>query len=243
MKLNKGKLIATAIVGVIIATAAFSVTVNKKKVEQLELNKPVEVVNYMSPLYALNEIYDDLKYDSISTLPKTDDDKYQALEFMRQNVQTKFEHYDLNDLTKSSGLHSYDIADLLPESLKDVANTIYKYDNDDTSPVNALFLIAVINQDSNNGTDKIATEKNNLFRFRAYGKTPYESALTFKSKEDSIEYFAKLMNSNKYFNNPNYDDAKSIFTVSKSYSISPKWTALVAENMMMLESSYEDAYK
>ena len=180
-----------------------------------------------------------MKYDSISTLPKTDYDKYQALEFMRQNVQTKFEHYDLNDLTKSSGLHSYDIADLLPESLKDVANTIYEYDNDDTNPVNALFLIAVINQDSNNGTDKIATKKNNLFRFRAHGKTPFESALLFKTKSDSIRYFAKLMNSNKYFNNPNYDDTKSIFTVGKLYTWSPRWIASIAENMRMLMSYYK----
>lgn len=67
------------------------------------------------------------------------------------------------------------------------------------SGVNAVFLTALAVHESNLGRSRIAREKNNLFGWGAFDATPYESALSFGSKEEGIRYVASRIRA-LYFN-------------------------------------------
>ncbi|GMK38079.1 hypothetical protein PCCS19_11330 [Paenibacillus sp. CCS19] len=59
--------------------------------------------------------------------------------------------------------------------------------------VNAYFTIAVMKLESGNGSSKLARKKNNLFGLNASGSNPYNKALSFKSKADSVLKFGELI--------------------------------------------------
>lgn len=58
------------------------------------------------------------------------------------------------------------------------------------SGINAIFLASIAIHESDRGLSKIATDKNNLFGWGAYDKTPYESAFSFPTREAGIEHVA-----------------------------------------------------
>jgi flagellum-specific peptidoglycan hydrolase FlgJ len=59
--------------------------------------------------------------------------------------------------------------------------------------VNAYFTLGVAAQESAYGTSPLAKIKNNLFGIGAYNENSFESALTFASKSESVEYFCMLI--------------------------------------------------
>jgi beta-N-acetylglucosaminidase len=66
--------------------------------------------------------------------------------------------------------------------------------------VNALYLLAHAIHESGWGTSQIAKEKKNLFGIQAVDSDPLNSAMTFNSFEDCINYMAQTMISNGYAN-------------------------------------------
>ncbi|NUK29810.1 S-layer homology domain-containing protein [Parageobacillus sp. VR-IP] len=69
-----------------------------------------------------------------------------------------------------------------------------------TYNVNALYLLAHAILESDGGTSQIAKEKKNLFGIQAVDSDPLNSAMTFNSFEDCINYMAQTMISNGYAN-------------------------------------------
>jgi len=59
--------------------------------------------------------------------------------------------------------------------------------------VNAYFIIAVASLESGFGKSLQAQNKNNLFGLGAYDHSAYESALSFESKAEGVEYFCELI--------------------------------------------------
>jgi flagellum-specific peptidoglycan hydrolase FlgJ len=54
--------------------------------------------------------------------------------------------------------------------------------------INPIYIAAHAAQESAWGTSRLAKNKNNLFGWGAYDKAPYDSALTFRTKEEGIKY-------------------------------------------------------
>jgi beta-N-acetylglucosaminidase len=71
---------------------------------------------------------------------------------------------------------------------------------EETYNVNALYLLAHAIHESGWGTSQIAKEKKNLFGIQAVDSDPLNSAMTFNSFEDCINYMAQTMISDGYAN-------------------------------------------
>jgi beta-N-acetylglucosaminidase len=59
--------------------------------------------------------------------------------------------------------------------------------------VNALFLASVAVLESGWGRSALARNKNNIYGFMAFDRSPYRSAMTFRSKTHCILYVAKYI--------------------------------------------------
>jgi beta-N-acetylglucosaminidase len=66
--------------------------------------------------------------------------------------------------------------------------------------VNALYLLAQAILESNWGLSQLAQTKNNLFGIKAYDSDPLNSADSFKSFEECIDYMAKTIVAGRYAN-------------------------------------------
>jgi len=69
--------------------------------------------------------------------------------------------------------------------------------------INAALELAFAIHESGWGTSRIATEKNNLFGINAVDSSPYDSAMSFDSIEDCVEYHLSSFLQTRYFN-PRY---------------------------------------
>ena len=102
----------------------------------------------------------------------------------------------------------------LGEAFKDAEN---KYG------VNALFLTALAVHESNYGRSRIAQDKNNIFGFMAYDRSPYSSAGAFATKADCIDYVASYISRNYLSNSGKYFRGYSIADVNTCYATDPNW--------------------
>lgn len=100
--------------------------------------------------------------------------------------------------------------------------------------VNAIFLCALAIHESNWGNSRIAQDKNNLFGFRAYDRSPYESAAAFKSYGDCILYVGKYLRDNYLTKGGKYYKGTSIIAVNKSYATDKNWAYKVWNHMVNL---------
>ncbi len=69
--------------------------------------------------------------------------------------------------------------------------------------INAALELAFAIHESGWGTSRIATDKNNLFGINAVDSSPYDSAMSFDSVEECIEYHLTSFLQTRYFN-PSY---------------------------------------
>jgi len=89
--------------------------------------------------------------------------------------------------------------------------------------VNALFLAALAAHESAMGTSRIAREKNNLFGFGAYDRSPYASAKKFDSKEEGILEVAAYLSKNYLREGGKYFNGYSVEAIGKRYASDPNW--------------------
>lgn len=90
--------------------------------------------------------------------------------------------------------------------------------------VNALFLTSLAIHESGYGRSAIARDKNNLFGFQAFDRSPYQSARTFSSFEESIDHVAGYL-SRAYLNeNGSYFSGYSVESINTFYATDPKWS-------------------
>lgn len=107
---------------------------------------------------------------------------------------------------------------------------------EDLYGVNAYVLMAIAKLESNWGESKIATDKKNLFGLGAYDSSPYESARSYNSYEESIYDVAKYL-SNNYLNpRGKYFNGYSLEGVNVKYCTSPDWASKVGKIVRELTS-------
>jgi hypothetical protein len=98
------------------------------------------------------------------------------------------------DVHSVSGMTLEDIAFLLQEypNLQEIRESVLIFEG--IYGVNAYFILSVASHESGYGTSPLAREKHNLFGIGAYTDDAFDSALSFNSKTDSVDYFCILMN-------------------------------------------------
>ena len=100
--------------------------------------------------------------------------------------------------------------------------------------VNAWFLTGLAAHESGFGSSKIATEKNNIFGFKAYDSSPYESASTFATKAEGIDVVAKYLSEAYLTPGGTYYNGVSIDSIGKRYATDPQWANKVKQHMANL---------
>jgi Mannosyl-glycoprotein endo-beta-N-acetylglucosaminidase/Bacterial SH3 domain len=132
------------------------------------------------------------------------------------------------NLQEKSGLTIDEINVFLKDGeLHDLGGVIIYLE--DRYNVNAYLQLAVAIHESGWGTSRIARKKDNLFGFGAYSHSPYESAIDYESKNESINDFVKLMR-HDYFDK-GYTNLEDI---GKLYCESEDWPELIANAMKYL---------
>lgn len=89
--------------------------------------------------------------------------------------------------------------------------------------VNAVFLIGLAIHESDFGNSRLAREKNNLFGFKAYDRSPYQSAQRFGSLSEGIDKVAAYLANNYLHKDGKYYNGLSIRDIGKKYATDPKW--------------------
>ena len=125
-----------------------------------------------------------------------------------------------DDITQKSNLTEDMFECLLPDSLKGLGYVFYT--GEQTYDINALFIMAIINQESSFGTSSLVDDNNNLGGIK--GSNGYRN---FESKEECILYMFDLL-SRKYIEN----GKDTIDLVSKMYCVPPDHWANSVTNLM-----------
>lgn len=89
--------------------------------------------------------------------------------------------------------------------------------------VNAVFLIGLAIHESDFGNSRLAKEKNNLFGFKAYDRSPYRSAQRFGSLSEGIDEVAGYLAKNYLRKDGKYYNGLSIRDIGKRYATDPRW--------------------
>lgn len=136
---------------------------------------------------------------------------------------------EAQEIDKASGITAQTLKEILPESLKEHAELFCEMEQE--HEVNALFVAAIAQHETQSGTVGTGASKNNLFGNR--GRRGY---MNFESFEDSIEYEFGLLR-RLYFDN----GLTSIGSVSKKYCVPPEhWAKSVGS---IFETYTEQAEK
>ncbi|WP_134699145.1 N-acetylglucosaminidase [Ammoniphilus sp. YIM 78166] len=134
------------------------------------------------------------------------------------------------DLRKPSGLDK-ETADALLEGtgLEGLGKAFVE--TEERYQVNAYYLIAHAAWESGWGKSRISKEKNNLFGFAAYDKSPYHSAKGFRSKEEGIDVVAKYVQ--EHYLNPNgrFFNGPHLKGMNVRYATDENWQRGIAKVM------------
>lgn len=101
--------------------------------------------------------------------------------------------------------------------------------------VNALFLTSLAIHESAYGSSKIAKDKNNLFGFAAYDRSPYSSARTFATKEQGIDHVAAYLSEHYLTEGGKYYGGATLEGVGKRYATDPNWANAIKQIMDKLQ--------
>ena len=152
-------------------------------------------------------------------------------------------------LNKPSGLSLEQFKKVLSDS-KDVngifsSNAEYFYYIEKQYNINGIFIAAIGIHESAWGTSRIAKNKNNLFGYRAYDSSPYNSASTFETYAEGIDFIARMLV--KYYLNPKgtaisngetavgtYYNGNTVSAVNKKYATDTGWAEKVYNYMEYL---------
>lgn len=136
-------------------------------------------------------------------------------------------------LTRPTGLTPYELnVTLAGTGLAGLGEAFYQAERD--FGVNSLFLIGIANLESGYGKSRIANDKNNLFGFRAYDRSPYSSAGRYEMKGDSILEVAAFLSKNYLSENGKFFHGVSTNGVNVKYSTSRAWSSQVEYQMERL---------
>ena len=137
-----------------------------------------------------------------------------------------------------------------PKDTNNIFKENYKFfkEVEDKYNINGVFIAAIAIHESGWGKSAIAMDKKNLFGFRAYDETPYESALTYENYGEGIDKVAKWLVSN-YLNpsgttlktgevaNGLYYNGANVTGVNVRYASDENWSTKIFETMSYIYNS------
>lgn len=150
-------------------------------------------------------------------------------------------------LNVKSGLSVDDYKRILANEPRDVNKVIYSnaeafYNAEQKYNVNGLLLVAMAIHESGWGTSAISLDKRNLFGYGAYDNDAYNSAYTFETYAEGIEFVAKILA--KAYLNPagmtmsdgdtttgRYYSSPTLTGINTRYSTDPNWCTKVFSYM------------
>jgi len=201
--------------GLIISLSFFSITLpdNEEPVKSDE----IFAVNYS----AENAIL----YDAIQVPTKQPKAKVTIA-----SKQITVDDYLNYDLTEPSNVSAEDIDEYLNDTNLEGLGAAFldaelKYD------VNAKYLMAHAIHESNWGRSKIASDKYNIFGFKAYDANPYENAKTYSSYEESIDLTARFIAKNYLNEDGKYYNGSTLKGMNIYYASSNEWSYKIAKIM------------
>lgn len=132
-------------------------------------------------------------------------------------------------LNVKSGLSLEDYKRILANEPRDVNKVIYSnaeafYNAEQKYNVNGLLLVAMAIHESGWGTSAISLDKRNLFGYGAYDNDAYNSAYTFDTYAEGIEFVAKIL-AKAYLNPAGMTMSDGDTTTGRFYS-SPTLTGI-----------------
>ena len=132
------------------------------------------------------------------------------------------------DLTAPSGLTLSDYKTILGYNDRDKNNIFADnvevfYNAEQKYGINGIFLAAIGIHESAWGTSYLATEKNNLFGYKAYDRDPINSAQDFETYEDCINTVAEALSKNYLSTTGSYYYGTTVESVNTKYATSKNW--------------------
>ncbi len=109
--------------------------------------------------------------------------------------------------------------------------------------VNALYLLAIANHESDFGQSRIAKEKYNLFGFNAIDSDPYNGASKFKSLDEGIQVVGKKIKDLYLTEDGTYFEGYSSYAMNKNYASDKHWGEKVNNHMEIIAKKILRSYK
>lgn len=135
--------------------------------------------------------------------PNVEENNEEVSQYTKQQLLNKLS-FNMK-LNEPSGLSFEQFKKIFANESKDTKkifanNAQYFYYAEKQYGVNGVFLAAIAIHESAWGSSSIAKDKNNLFGYGAYDRSPYESSYEFSDYSESIDLLARVMV--KYYLNP-----------------------------------------
>lgn len=109
--------------------------------------------------------------------------------------------------------------------------------------VNAIYLLAIANHESNFGESRIAKDKKNLFGFNAIDSNPYNGASEYESLDKGIQEIGKKIKILYLSENGKYFKGYNSYAMNKNYASDKNWGEKVNNHMIMIAEKILNSYK
>ncbi|MFR2832170.1 MAG: glucosaminidase domain-containing protein [Finegoldia magna] len=109
--------------------------------------------------------------------------------------------------------------------------------------VNALYLLAIANHESDFGQSRIAKDKNNLFGFNAVDSDPYNGASQYNSLDEGIQDIGKKIKILYLSDNGKYFKGYNSYAMNKNYASDKNWGEKVNNHMILIAEKILSSYK
>ena len=109
--------------------------------------------------------------------------------------------------------------------------------------VNALYLLAIANHESDFGQSRIAKDKNNLFGFNAIDSNPYNGASQYNSLDEGIQDIGKKIKILYLSDNGKYFKGYNSYAMNKNYASDKNWGEKVNNHMILIAEKILSSYK
>lgn len=140
---------------------------------------------------------------------------------------------NLNDFKTVLGYNASDRNNIFSDNVEAFYNAEQKYQ------VNGIFLASIAIHESAWGTSYLATQKKNLFGYKAYDRDPINSAQDFASYEDCINTVAEALSKNYFSTTGSFYNGTTVQAVNTKYASDKAWYTKVYSYMEYLYEKLE----
>lgn len=225
---------------------------NSRKITTLKQNDSVKILEIIQNWYKIsyNNINGWIKSECTVHINPNEENKQNSGQVSAKTKNQLLSELNINmQLNKPTGLTLEQFKKVLTDE-KDINkifinNSEYFYYIEKQYNINGLFVAAVAIHESDWGTSKIATEKNNLFGYGANDSNPYGNAYVFSNYSESIDLIARVFV--KYYLNRSgtsiyggevatgiYYNGATLNGVNIKYATDKNWASAVFSHMKCL---------